>query len=126
MSRQDAPLYIRSYDLACDLHRRVLSWPEATRALVGEPLASEARALVCAVALALAFPDQRAEHQRIADASLLRLRVQLRLAAALNLLTEGGADAAHDELTALGRMLGGWRKRELRRTKPQRKEEGTF
>ena len=115
MSRQDAPLYVRSHDLARSLLDAVVSWPDAPRRVLGEPLATEVRTLLTAVALALAFPDDRAAHQRAADDALLRLRVLLRLATAMGLISEGAASAAHAELTDMGRMLGGWRKREYKR-----------
>lgn len=118
MSRQDAPLYIRAYDLARDLLARVQGWPEPQRRVLGEPLAAEARGLVCAVALGLAFPDDRGQHQRAADEALLRLRVLLRLCASADLIPDGAAQAAHTELTDMGRMLGGWRRREARRRPP--------
>lgn len=124
MSRQDAPLYIRAHALARALHQRVGAWPDPQRALLGQALVAEAMALLCGVSLALAFPKSRPDHLEEADQALLRLRVQLRLAQDLGLLSEGAAAALHAELTDTGRMLGGWRKRERLRQKQQPSEEG--
>lgn len=113
MSVQDAPLYVRAHDLARDLHARTPGWTGHPG--LAEAVCAEGRALLWAVSLALAFPDERPGHQQAADHALLRLRTSLRLAEDLGLLGEGAARAVHGELTDLGRMLGGWRKRETDR-----------
>lgn len=114
MSWQDAPLYVRSLDLCRDLLPRTSGWA-ASQSHLAASVSNNALGLLDSISLALAFPEHRALHQQVADEHLLCLRVQLRLAEDLAVLGEGAAVALHSELTQIGRMLGGWRKRERRR-----------
>ena len=113
MSWQDAPLYVRAHDLARDLHRQL--GHGADLGGLGASLCADARRLLHCVSLALAFPNRRPVHQEEADEAILRLRTSLRLAADLDVLRAGGARQAQADLLDMGRMLGGWRKREARR-----------
>lgn len=108
MSWRDAPLYVEAHDLARWLLERAATWED------GEPahrVAGSACDLLEAVALALTFPARRAEHLEAADGAIVRLRCQLRLARELGLLSPGGQRFAAGRLLAIGRMVGGWRKR---------------
>ncbi|MCP4990137.1 MAG: hypothetical protein GY928_30095 [Colwellia sp.] len=111
MSWRDAPLYVEADDLAAWVLEQTHRWPPE----VGEhlaPLAARAGCdLVCAVALALTFPARRAEHLEQADEGIVRLRTLLRLARRQHLLSPGGLRHASGRLRAIGRMVGGWRKR---------------
>lgn len=111
MSQVDAPLYVHASRLLRALVERVRRWPERPFRLIGEPLCAEARALLGAIRCALVFPRQRRRHQRAADEALSRLRGLLTAAGDLGLLDDGAAAAFAEETTAIGRMLGGWRKR---------------
>jgi len=118
MSWRDAPLYVRSQDLARWILERVLSWPDAAQQVLGAPLAQSAQSLVCAVARALTFPLERTRHLQVADHAIIDTRIRLRLARDAGLLSAGGHRYAAGELLAIGRMLGGWKKRHARRTIP--------
>jgi hypothetical protein len=85
------------------------------QAVLGVPLCEAATGLCVSISLALSFPAVRERHQQDADEAIVRLRERLRLARDLGLLSAGGARYAHGELLELGRMLGGWRKRERSR-----------
>lgn len=74
-----------------------------------------ASALLVGVSLALTFPENRADHQRAADEAIVRLRVRLRVARDLGLLSAGAHRHLAGLLISSGRMLGGWRKRERHR-----------
>lgn len=124
MSWQDAPLYVRAHDLAVDLHGRLPHLPDAYRASLGCGLAREASTILSGVALGLTFPDERALHQAGVDEAIVRLRVHLRVAEALGVLSTGAASHVHDQLTDIGRMLGGWRKRETRRLAERKPTSG--
>lgn len=114
MIERNAPLYVESHDLARWVLERVEAWPEERGRTLRQPLAETACQLVTAVSLALTFPDTRGEHLREADETVVRLRMLLRLASELALLSPGGLRHAEGHLRAVGRMLGGWQ-RQLRR-----------
>jgi len=73
---------------------------------------AEARALLGSTSLALAFRAERPAHLRDADEALGRLRAYLRLAETdPPLLDDIAVAEAAEQLTAIGRIVGGWRKR---------------
>lgn len=116
MSQIDAPLLTRCQDLFVWLYRRIGRWPERAVRLLGGAIVDEARALLGAVRLALVFPQRRRWHQQAADEALGRLRGLIAVAEAVQLLTADAVAHLAVELTEIGRMLGGWRKRWRRAT----------
>ena len=115
MSPRDAPLYIRTRDLVEWLLARILSWDPPRREIIGRPLFEAGETLLDSIALALVMPASRPTHQEIADRAIVRVRELLRLSASQSLLSQRQVRFATDELDAMGRMLGGWRKRVNRR-----------
>lgn len=111
MKPPDAPLYVRSHDLARWIHERILGWDEDLRATLGLPLAKESRGLVLSVCLALTFIRARPQQAWEADQAVARLRELLRLARDLGALPASSHRYAQGELLQIGRMVGGWRKR---------------
>ena len=69
--------------------------------------------LLCAVSEGLSFPGPvRVEAQARADRHVADLKVLVRLAADLGIVSAGGARHLGAELVEIGRMLGGWRRRQ--------------
>ena len=111
MSWHDAPLYVEAYALACWVTERTAVWAAPHQLSLGRLTTREASELVCSAALALTFPRSRAEHLRRADHAIVRLRIQLRLARDMGLISAGGLRYACGRLREIGRMVGGWRRR---------------
>jgi len=109
MSWRDAPLYVEAYDLARWLLERTEAWQAGSS--MRSRLSDAGCDLVEAVSLALTFPLQRAGHLDRADAAIVRVRVLLRLACDLGLVSAGSLRFASGRLRVIGRMVGGWRKR---------------
>jgi hypothetical protein len=113
MSWRDAPLYVHAHDLARWVLERTGGWGEPEAA--GGPLQLQVAAAACdlltGASLALTFPATRPRHLEQADEAIVRLRVLLRLARDLGLLSAGGTRYATGRLSEIGRMIGGWRKR---------------
>ena len=114
MSRHNAPLYVEAHDLARWVLERVEAWPPERGRSLERPLCGAACELLASVSLALTFPEGRSEYLRTADESIVRLRMMLRLAQDLALISPGGLRHALGRLRTIGRMLGGWQ-RQLRR-----------
>ncbi len=117
MSWKRAPLYVRSHDLARWLHERLASMANRPDVGLVGAIGEEARRLVGAIALALTFPAGRRAHRDQADATLVRLRVLLRLAEELGFLSPRQRRYALGELQTLGRMVGGWQRSARRRSR---------
>ncbi len=111
MSWRDAPLYVEAHDLARWTLERTNAWASRDDRHLAPLVAGGACDLLTAVSLALTFPATRAIHLEEADHGIVRLRVLLRVARGLGLLSAGGLRFASGRLTAMGRMVGGWRKR---------------
>ncbi len=111
MSWRDAPLYVEAHDLAAWLVARAATWRQPAAACLAPRIAGAACDLVDAVALALTFPIRRAAHLERADASIVVLRTELRLAEQLDVVSARGLRFACERLRTIGRMVGGWRKR---------------
>lgn len=126
MSWRDAPLYVRSHDLTRWILERVDTWEGRTAQGLAGSIANAAQGVLCSVSLALTFPKEREEHLSASDRDIVRLRVLLRLAKDLDLLSPGRHRYASGELLEIGRMLGGWRKRwGRRRDRQQKRQERT-
>lgn len=111
MSWRDAPLHVEATSLCQDVLTRSSSWAGPGAAPLAAPCAEAALALGEAVALALTFPEGRAAQLQAADEAVVRLRERLRLAGALGLLSPGALRQLTGQLSAIGRMVGGWRRR---------------
>ena len=113
MSWRNAPLYVEVHDLAVWTMDRTGTWRDRNAATLAERVAGAVCDLVTSVALGLTFPATRGRHLEAADEAIVRLRTLLRLAEALGLLSPRGLRFAAGRLQAAGRMLGGWRKRQV-------------
>lgn len=113
MKTSQAPLYILSYDLARWLLERVEQFPRARRIVYGDRLRSTSLELLECVSVALAFPGVRQQRLQQADEALLHLRLALRLATDSQTLSAKQSLFVQDQVEVIGRMLGGWRKKEL-------------
>lgn len=122
MSQEHAPLYVRAHDVAVVMHALGGRWTTVAERCLGRALLRETHSLLTGVALGLSFPRERAAHQRQADEAIERLRVLLRVAEAGGLVRPGAARHIQDELVDMGKMMGGWRKRERLRAAARRRD----
>lgn len=115
MNDHHAPLYVEAHDLARWLLERLEGWHTERGSTLLRPLSDTTCDLVTSVSLALTFPQGRRDYLLRADESVVRLRMLLRLACDLALLSPGGLRHAQGQLRTIGRMLGGWQ-RQLRQS----------
>jgi hypothetical protein len=102
---KQAPLFVQSFELGS----RVLREVDGGGAL-GASLHRDTLALLDHVVLALKGFD-REDHLDRADALATLLRVRLRLAVRVTLISEGLMLALTRELDEIGRQIGGWLRR---------------
>lgn len=110
VSWRDAPLAIRSEDLAAWVVARCVGSTG-----LGQRTSEAAQDLAISLALALTFPERRSAHLVAADEAVVRLRTLLSLAERSGLLRAQQRRYATSELAEIGRMIGGWRKRWIRK-----------
>lgn len=106
---KQAALYTHSHDLARTLHERMGELAAEPSGLV-EAMLGECRSLLGEIGLALALPGRRAGALEAADACCVRLRLWLRLADDLHIVSPEFRRHAIEAVDAIGRMLGGWQK----------------
>ena len=105
-----APLYIACLDLFVWISRTVNGDDTpAAAAVPGRRLQHTALLLSETVSLALQFPGDRAANLLRADGLLARMRVQVQAVRELKGLTIRQAAYAVQQMSAIGRMIGGWR-----------------
>ena len=111
MKYAEAPLYTPAYDLCRDLLQRTRRFPKDQRFVLGQRIANAALDLVDSVVGALVSSDlDRTRTLLAADQALIRLRVSLRLARDLELLSQRQLVHSTTALTTIGRMVGGMRR----------------
>ncbi len=120
MSWRDAPLYVEAHDLTRWIVERTNAWTSREDRHLAPLITRDACDLLSAVSLALTFPATRRVHLEQADHGIVRLRVLLRVARGLGLLSAGGLRFASGRLSVMGRMVGGWRKRVASARSPPR------
>ncbi|MEQ9500025.1 MAG: four helix bundle protein [Deltaproteobacteria bacterium] len=110
MSYAEAPLYVRTYDLTRELLHRTARFPRSYRASLGARLQQASLSLTEAIMVALLHPRERERALADADRALLGVRLALRLAGDLGVVDEPHAGRLGQDVAAIGRMLGGWRR----------------
>lgn len=119
MIPREAPLYVRCYDLAHHVLGLCARFPKSQRFVLATRLQDASMDLLEDVTLALLQRRSRRQRLSRADESLVRLRLATRLSRELSLLSERQALRLHTDLDEIGRMLGGWQRRE--RSTPEAK-----
>jgi hypothetical protein len=108
---REAPLYVEAHDLTRWVIELARTWGDRDAGPLAARVVDAACALLEAVSLALTFPSGRALDLEEADRSIVRLRVLLRVAHELGLLSPSALRFACGQLQTAGKMVGGWRKR---------------
>jgi hypothetical protein len=104
----------RAYDLALWLVKKVERFPRSFRFSVGDRVVARALDLLETLTEAAYSADKLALLDR-ANRGLNSLRLLLRMAVDLKLLTADAHEFAAGKLEEIGRMTGGWRKAAARR-----------
>ena len=107
MSRKQSPIFARTYDLLRWLIPMTIKFPRQHRFVLAAALQRTAMALQERLVEAAFAADPRAL-LRQADVSLAKLRLYLRLAHDLELLSSGQFAHASTLMAEVGRLLGGW------------------
>jgi hypothetical protein len=109
----DSPIFVRTYDLLLWLVPRTLKFPRQYRFNLAHHIQDTTHALqrdLLEAALASDPQQEKAMLQR-ADVELSQLRLNVRLSHDLKLLDGKGYKHAAQMLAEIGRLLGGWQKK---------------
>ncbi len=112
MKTEEAPLFVKSYDLVQYLLGRTQRFPKNQRFVLARRIEETALDLLESVALALSASHKRSEALQSADEALIKLKVNLRLCRDLELVKQSQLHFAQGQLIELGKMIGGLQKHE--------------
>jgi hypothetical protein len=109
----DSPIFARTYDMLLWLVPRTLKFPRQYRFNLAQRIHDAAHALqrtLLEAALVRDPQEEKAILQR-ADVELSALRLHVRLSHDLELLDRKGYRHASEMLAEIGRLLGGWQRK---------------
>lgn len=109
MKRDQAPVYVRCLELTKWLLERSETFPTSSAALeVRGRIQRFSLELLEGISCALAFKSDRLETLRAANCTVMRLRINLRMAGLMGYLEPSQVRFAHERLDVVGNMVGGW------------------
>jgi len=115
---KQSPIFVRTYDLLQWLLRTTMDFPKSQRFVLAKRVQDAAFDLQEALLEAGLSALGRAESLHQADLALAKLRFHVRLSHDMAWLTLGQYEHVSRMIDEVGRLLGGWmrREREQRRT----------
>ncbi len=112
--RPQSPLFVKSYDFLLWLLPLTLKFPKAQRFLLAERLGKLALDFYEAILEAVIDSHEAAQHLEQADLLLTKIRMYIRLSHDLQCLSTGQYEHAARLMDELGRLVGGWRRKQAR------------
>lgn len=112
--RPQSPIFVKSYDFLLWLIPATLKFPKSQRFLLAERLGKMALDFYDLILEAVLEPENQADRLAAADRQLVKLRLYVRLSYDLKCLSQGQFENAARRLDELGRLLGGWQKKQRR------------
>lgn len=124
------PIVQKTYDFSVPLYSYIDRFPRAQKTLLGREILSLALRLLVQLITANRQANKIPDLQE-ASGTLDALRITLRLAKQLSFLSNKGYEVLSQDLTEIGRMLGGWLKQsavasvDMREARPVRGDGST-
>jgi hypothetical protein len=109
-----SPLFAKTYDFLLWLIPLTLKFPKAQRFLLAERLSGMALDLYDLIIAAVQRPQDQTQKLDEADRLLSKIRLYVRLSHDLGCLSLGQYEHAARLMDELGRLLGGWKRKESR------------
>ena len=106
----EPPLFVKTYDFLLWLAQEVLRFPRSQRFALAQRLENEGLELLKRLTLAR-LGINKGENLTLCDGQLQVLRVLLRMARDLQVMSFGKYESGIQRLEELGRLLGDWMKR---------------
>lgn len=107
-TRPQSPLFVKTYDFLLWLLPLTLKFPKAQRFLLAERLGKMALDFYDLILEAVTDPQNQIENIQKADRLLAKVRLYIRLSHDLECMSTGQFEHAARLVDELGRLLGGW------------------
>ncbi len=112
--RPESPLFAKTYDFLLWLIPLTLKFPKSQRFLLAERLSGMALDFYDLIIAAVQQPQVQAQKLDEADRLLAKIRLYVRLSHDLACLSLGQYEHAARLMDELGRLIGGWKRKESR------------
>ena len=112
--RPQSPLFAKTYDFLLWLLPLTLKFPKSQRFLLAERLSGMALDFYDLIIAAVQQPQGQAQKLDEADRLLTQIRLYVRLSHDLGCLSLGQFEHAARKMDELGRLIGGWKRKESR------------
>lgn len=113
-TRNQSPLFAKTYDFLLWLIPLTLKFPKAQRFLLAERLSGMALDFYDLIIAAVQQPGDQMQKLDEADRLLTKIRLYVRLSYDLGCLSLGQYEHAARLMDELGRLIGGWKRKESR------------
>jgi len=113
-SRPQSPLFVKTYDFILWLIPLTLKFPKSQRFLLAERLSGMALDFYDLIIAAVQQPQVQMQKLDEADRLLSKIRLYVRLSHDLGCLSLGQFEYAARKIDELGRLMGGWKRKESR------------
>ena len=113
--RPQSPLFVKTYDFLLWLIPVTLKFPKSQRFLLAERLSTMALDFYDLILEAVMAPEAQAEKLDAADLLLAKIRLYVRLSHDLGCINLGRYEHAAGRLDELGRLIGGWKRKQMKR-----------
>jgi len=110
--RPQSPLFAKTYDFLLWLIPLTLKFPKSQRFLLAERLSGMALDFYDLIIAAVQQPQGQAQKLDEADRLLTKIRLYVRLSHDLECLSLGQYEHAARSMDELGRLLGGWKRKD--------------
>jgi len=111
-SRQQSPLFVKTYQFLLWMLHITLKFPKAQRFLLAERLGKMTLDFYDLIVEAVSEPSHQTQKINQADQMLTKIRLYVRLSFDLQCMSIGQYEYAARLLDELGRLLGGWKRKQ--------------
>jgi hypothetical protein len=113
--RPQSPIFVKTYDFLLWLIPLTLKFPKSQRFLLAERLSSMALDFYDLILEAVQEPERQAERLEAADKLLTKIRLYVRLSHDLKCLSPGQLEHAARQMDEIGRLIGGWKRKQQKK-----------
>ena len=110
-SRQQSPLFVKTYDFLLWLIPLTLKFPKSQRFLLAERLSKMALDFYDTILEAVMDPARQDERLDEADKMLTKIRLYVRLSYDLKCINQKKFEHAARLIDEIGRLIGGWKRK---------------
>ena len=123
--RPQSPIFVKTYDFMLWLIPLTLKFPKSQRFLLAERLSRMALDFYDLILEAVLEPELQAERLAAADRLLTKIQLYVRLSHDLQCLSPGQLEHTARQMDEIGRLIGGWKRKQQKQLPESSKLPGS-